>query len=449
MRPQRLTALLLLATLFSQSLNAALEVHEWGTFTSLVGSDGRTQHGMYHEDEALPSFVHPFGFSQTLFPEISPFPGEFPYPGDNQPCMSKGCFSMNTLQQNVISQKMETPVIYFYGTPSTGKRVKVNVKFPDGVITETYPGPVASFPKKSTDFVAIKDGEVTFDVELLSDTSLYRVPYVDAKNIYIHARNTKSQLVRTNNELEKFIFYRGIGRFQPKISIGSNNGDLHLRSTVANQPQAAFLVSVSLGGKRHQMLPLNPTELSIPPSFSNETVGGILIDPKTIHSLTTQFPSSIPTVISEAATIRGSMNKALLNAGLYEDEANAMLNTWEHGYLKVPGLRLLYILPRTEVDQLLPLTITPQADRLNRAFIARIEIMTDKEENSILSDILRDGAQFDIGSLGRFAEPKLRRIQQVYNGKINTPHYSVATANIISDLVNKSVSFAETASTTL
>lgn len=197
------------------------------------------------------------------------------------------------------------------------------------------------------------------------------------------------------------------------------------------------------------MLPLNPTELSIPPSFSNETVGGILIDPKTIHSLTTQFPSSIPTVISEAATIRGSMNKALLNAGLYEDEANAMLNTWEHGYLKVPGLRLLYILPRTEVDQLLPLTITPQADRLNRAFIARIEIMTDKEENSILSDILRDGAQFDIGSLGRFAEPKLRRIQQVYNGKINTPHYSVATANIISDLVNKSVSFAETASTTL
>ena len=34
-----------------------LVVHEWGTFTSLVGSNGQAQNGMYHEDEALPDFV--------------------------------------------------------------------------------------------------------------------------------------------------------------------------------------------------------------------------------------------------------------------------------------------------------------------------------------------------------------------------------------------------------
>ena len=43
------------------------EAHEWGTFTSLVGSNGVTQNGMYHEDEHLPDFVHSFGETQFVF----------------------------------------------------------------------------------------------------------------------------------------------------------------------------------------------------------------------------------------------------------------------------------------------------------------------------------------------------------------------------------------------
>ncbi len=54
----------LLTTFTISSAQARLAVHEWGTFTSLVGSNGKTQHGMYHEDERLPDYVH--GFGETL-----------------------------------------------------------------------------------------------------------------------------------------------------------------------------------------------------------------------------------------------------------------------------------------------------------------------------------------------------------------------------------------------
>src|SRR5262245_9138573 len=35
-----------------------LVVHEWGTFLGMNGSDGGALDGMYHEEHALPSFVH-------------------------------------------------------------------------------------------------------------------------------------------------------------------------------------------------------------------------------------------------------------------------------------------------------------------------------------------------------------------------------------------------------
>ena len=35
-----------------------LVVHEWGTFLSMNGSDGAVLDGMYHEEHALPGFVH-------------------------------------------------------------------------------------------------------------------------------------------------------------------------------------------------------------------------------------------------------------------------------------------------------------------------------------------------------------------------------------------------------
>ena len=66
MRPNVLKTLTLLTSLvgITQPL-IAFEAHEWGTFTSLLGSNGKTQNGMYHEDERLPAFVHGFGVTAS------------------------------------------------------------------------------------------------------------------------------------------------------------------------------------------------------------------------------------------------------------------------------------------------------------------------------------------------------------------------------------------------
>src|SRR5262245_38312978 len=73
-----------------------LVVHEWGTFLAMQGSDGVTLDGMYHEEHALPEFVHTRGRDQLRIPSMK--------------------------------MKGETPVIYFYTNKK--QKVGVEVRFP-------------------------------------------------------------------------------------------------------------------------------------------------------------------------------------------------------------------------------------------------------------------------------------------------------------------------------
>ncbi len=82
-----------------------LVVHEWGTFLGMNGSDGTALDGMYHEEHALPEFVHGRARDQLRMPNM----------------FLKG----------------ETPVIYFY-TPRA-VQVRVGVDFPQGIWTHWYP----------------------------------------------------------------------------------------------------------------------------------------------------------------------------------------------------------------------------------------------------------------------------------------------------------------------
>ncbi len=80
-------------------------MHEWGTFLGMNGSDGTSLDGMYHEEHALPGFVHGRARDQLRMP--------------------------------MMLLKGETPVIYFY-TPRP-VRVRVGVDFPQGIWTHWYP----------------------------------------------------------------------------------------------------------------------------------------------------------------------------------------------------------------------------------------------------------------------------------------------------------------------
>src|SRR5690349_24197734 len=102
-----LSALLLALTAGATIAKAPPEftVHEWGTFLAMSGSDGVTLDGMYHEEHALPGFVHSRSKDQLKVP--------------------------------AVSVKGETPVIYFY--TDQPRDVRVRVKFPQGILTQWYP----------------------------------------------------------------------------------------------------------------------------------------------------------------------------------------------------------------------------------------------------------------------------------------------------------------------
>src|ERR1700741_4165683 len=76
-----------------------LVVHEWGTFLAMNGSDGVTLDGMYHEEHALPGFVHSRSKDELRIPSVS--------------------------------VKGETPVIYFY--TDQPRSLNVRVRFPQGI----------------------------------------------------------------------------------------------------------------------------------------------------------------------------------------------------------------------------------------------------------------------------------------------------------------------------
>ena len=121
----------------------------------------------------------------------------------------------------------------------------------------------------------------------------------------------------------------------------------------------------------------------------------------------------------------GSMGQALagrlVEQGLYADEAWAMVSTWSRSYFRTEGIRVLYAVPRAQIDRNLPLQIAPAPQRLTRVFVGRVECLTPEQEARV-EGWLRDLASPDAAqaaaardgliALGRFAEPHLRRALQ-------------------------------------
>jgi hypothetical protein len=209
-----------------------------------------------------------------------------------------------------------------------------------------------------------------------------------------------SNLIRSGKEQEKFLFYRGIGRFQPRIGIRSSQGSLQLSaSRKDDEPQALFLVYVNEAGNSH-LLDLAELKAGRPQTVSAATIRDLKSGSVGVDSQQRQH-----------------LIAGLVRSGLTADEAIAMVNTWERGYLTVPGLRLLYILPRQEVDEVLPLTITPAPEKLVRSFVGRIEVLLDTDEREIFARIQKENKFYQLSNLGRFAEPILRRIQEVYRAE--------------------------------
>ena len=96
-----------------------------------------------------------------------------------------------------------------------------------------------------------------------------------------------------------------------------------------------------------------------------------------------------------------------------------MVETWRASWFGEEGTRLLYLLPQSLTDKVLPLKIAPKPQETVRVMVGRLEALTPESEAQLGKLILqlgaddfatRDAATKQIRKMGRFAEPALRRV---------------------------------------
>src|SRR5688572_20086434 len=164
-----------------------LVVHEWGTFTSVAGHDGRALIWRPLTVESdLPSFIHSVDKGNT-------------WRGLRYPSKSG----------LTVRVRMETPVLYFY--TKEAMTVAVKVGFPGGRITEWYPA------------ARVSTGDIDWgEFKVMPGAQVY-LPNDFRENHYYPARETDAAAiqVRRNDvtEHEKFLFYRGVGNFDLPLSV--------------------------------------------------------------------------------------------------------------------------------------------------------------------------------------------------------------------------------------
>jgi hypothetical protein len=132
------------------------------------------------------------------------------------------------------------------------------------------------------------------------------------------------------------------------------------------------------------------------------------------------------------------------------------VKTWDDSWLAEPGVRVLYTLPQSWTDRILPLHLNPAPKSVARVMVGRAEVLTPKMELSLLREVMRYLDDTDESrslavenvrklGLGRFLEPAMRRM--VENGpksrEFSTRSWELLEAASKSDPTGKPVASNE------
>lgn len=361
-------------------------VHEWGTFTSMAGTGGAVLEGLHHEEEHLPGFVHDLmKVEETGFTRKTKMPASY------------------------VTQKMETPVIYFYADEQM--RAQVRVWFTNGLMTQFYPLPSTVYPRiaaarrQLVDMTQVRGSMLSWDVDILPrGTPLPaggpRVPEVGDDDPWHFARQTSANLVRTRPdakskakpEVEHYLFYRGLGRWQPELEAGALRGG-RLRFHNRMPHGIPFCMALQLGEQGGRFVVGAPLGGHATATFALAAGGW--------HGDRERFARRVGAVVLAA----------LVEQGLYVDEARAMVATWSRSWFQSDGTRVIYLLPRPVVDQVLPLSLDPKPKELVRVMVGRHELITPEAQESV-ERALSAGDEATLAQLDRFLEPHLRNVMR-------------------------------------
>ena len=346
--------------------NNDLIVHEWGTFTTLQDEDGRELSGINIDDEPVPEFVHDVNRALLASPVLTSTHWEY---------RMKGAPRSHPL----VTMRLETPVIYFY--PPTGVRepfnVDVNVKFRGGWLTQFYPNAVFSDPQMETG---------SFDFGKLTPQTVGSLSWNDlqvgtdakgpetSERVWLAPRKVRAAgLTSSEGESENYLFYRGIGNLHAplRITMHRNEKKLNIYGNFG---------AVLLGEETAKVPPLWLTQVRPDGSMAYRRLDGFTVsgDQKTVLGKTSCKFEVADFSRQNRQKLEAEMHAALVDDGLYADEATALLSTWQWSYFESPGLRVFYLVPRPWTDFYLPLSISGNP-RTERVMVGRIELVSDEQ----------------------------------------------------------------------
>lgn len=363
--------LLLLGASLSHA--APLQVHEWGTFTSLQNDRGEPIAGINIDDEPVPAFVHDVARGLVVPSTATP------------PALSKSVARCHP----DVTMRLETPVLYCHG--DAPGPIEVSVDFRGGWLTQFYPNAdTAGAPETpAATLTADTVGNLTWPALILHSDG--RGPTTQDR-VWLSPRAVRASWIRSSNgEMEKFLFYRGVGHLDAPLRVRREGHTLTITSSPespsASAIRQAWLVEIRPDGTAAFH------EISMPAGSGSAT--------ETFEPA--QFQKT------GARQLRVTLCNALVADGLFADEAEALLDTWEASYFKSAGLRLFFLVPSAWTDAVLPVRITGDPP-ITRVMVGRIELLSPVQRELLARLSTSQPAEGDLpayAALGRFRDALL------------------------------------------
>jgi hypothetical protein len=360
------------------AMSGELAVHEWGTFTTVAGPNGRAIDWLpLGGPSDLPCFVQHFDndpYVKTLAVR--------PAGTSATAAVRVGTTTYDAARQQMAARvRMETPVLYFYSDRDTTLRVRVN--FHHGLMTEWFPP--AAVSQGAVGAATLRDPAATSVIEWpsvhVTPSAAPAFATERGESRYYAARTTDAAPLAVGGARERFLFYRGVADFDASISAAfESDGRILVKNLSPADIPAAILFERRGTKLGFRILGVLGGELLVTPPSLDGTLDGL----------------------------RKTLEQTLVAQGLTPKEASAMVETWRDSWFE-DGLRVFYIVPRRTVDEILPLEITPAPSRVARVFVGRMELFSSATVQAVRAAIDAND-QTTLARYARFLGPITDRV---------------------------------------